>query len=107
MSFVLIILCGCRDVTYVTASGSIVAAAGHNSSGVNVVVWDTLAPPATSRASIMCHEGLLSLYLWGPIYEIFENAYSSRGARKTETINEIVFNPYCDMREKCSSAGLN
>ncbi|CAA0816638.1 transducin family protein / WD-40 repeat family protein, partial [Striga hermonthica] len=45
------------DVTYVTASGSIVAAAGHSSSGVNVVVWDTLAPPATSRASIMCHEG--------------------------------------------------
>ncbi|KAL6495596.1 hypothetical protein OROGR_030159 [Orobanche gracilis] len=46
-----------RDVTYVTASGSIVAAAGYNSSGVNVVIWDTLAPPATSRASIMCHEG--------------------------------------------------
>ncbi|GFP88205.1 dmx-like protein 1 [Phtheirospermum japonicum] len=45
------------DVTYVTASGSIVAAAGYSSSGVNVVIWDTLAPPATSRASIMCHEG--------------------------------------------------
>ncbi|KAL3622261.1 hypothetical protein CASFOL_033672 [Castilleja foliolosa] len=45
------------DVTYVTASASIVAAAGHSSSGVNVVIWDTLAPPATSRASIMCHEG--------------------------------------------------
>ncbi|XP_051144791.1 uncharacterized protein LOC127260850 isoform X2 [Andrographis paniculata] len=45
------------DVTYVTASGSIVAAAGYSSSGVNVVVWDTLAPPATSKASIMCHEG--------------------------------------------------
>ncbi|KAL9176412.1 hypothetical protein ABFS82_02G176700 [Erythranthe guttata] len=45
------------DVTYVTASGSIVAAAGYSSNGVNVVVWDTLAPPATSRASIMCHEG--------------------------------------------------
>ncbi|PIN24548.1 RAVE (regulator of V-ATPase assembly) complex subunit RAV1/DMX protein, WD repeat superfamily [Handroanthus impetiginosus] len=45
------------DATYVTASGSIVAAAGYSSSGLNVVVWDTLAPPATSRASIMCHEG--------------------------------------------------
>ncbi|KAG8391959.1 hypothetical protein BUALT_Bualt01G0241500 [Buddleja alternifolia] len=45
------------DVTYVTVSGSIIAAAGHSSNGVNVVVWDTLAPPATSRASIMCHEG--------------------------------------------------
>ncbi|XP_047938214.1 uncharacterized protein LOC125185681 isoform X1 [Salvia hispanica] len=45
------------DVTYVTASGSIVAAAGYSSNGVNVVVWDTLAPPATSQASIMCHEG--------------------------------------------------
>ncbi|CAN4111428.1 unnamed protein product [Withania somnifera] len=46
-----------RDVTYVTSSGSIIAAAGYSSSGVNVVIWDTLAPPATSRASIMCHEG--------------------------------------------------
>ncbi|XP_057778609.1 uncharacterized protein LOC130997335 isoform X2 [Salvia miltiorrhiza] len=45
------------DVTYVTASGSIIAAAGYSSNGVNVVVWDTLAPPATSQASIMCHEG--------------------------------------------------
>ncbi|XP_020549231.1 uncharacterized protein LOC105173837 isoform X2 [Sesamum indicum] len=45
------------DVTYVTASGSIVAAAGYSSNGVNVVVWDTLAPPTTSQASIMCHEG--------------------------------------------------
>ncbi|KAK4418497.1 Bifunctional fucokinase/fucose pyrophosphorylase [Sesamum alatum] len=45
------------DVTYVTASGSIVAAAGYSSTGVNVVVWDTLAPPTTSQASIMCHEG--------------------------------------------------
>ncbi|KAK4411525.1 DmX-like protein 1 [Sesamum angolense] len=44
------------DVTYVTASGSIVAAAGYSSNGVNVVVWDTLAPPTTSQASIMCHE---------------------------------------------------
>ncbi|EPS66386.1 hypothetical protein M569_08388, partial [Genlisea aurea] len=45
------------DVAYVTGSGSIVAASGYNSNGVNVVVWDTLAPPATSQASIMCHEG--------------------------------------------------
>lgn len=45
------------DVTYVTSSGSIIAAAGCSSNGVNVVIWDTLAPPATSRASIICHEG--------------------------------------------------
>ncbi|XP_022770599.1 uncharacterized protein LOC111313959 isoform X2 [Durio zibethinus] len=45
------------DVTYVTSSGSIIAAAGYSSNGVNVVIWDTLAPPATSRASIICHEG--------------------------------------------------
>lgn len=51
-------MCGCRDVTYVTASGSIVAAAGYSSNGNNVVVWDTLAPSVTSQASIMCHEGL-------------------------------------------------
>ncbi|KAI3818496.1 hypothetical protein L1987_12305 [Smallanthus sonchifolius] len=45
------------DVTYVTSSGSIVAAVGYSSNNVNVVIWDTLAPPITSRASIMCHEG--------------------------------------------------
>ncbi|XVF33142.1 hypothetical protein REPUB_Repub17cG0142900 [Reevesia pubescens] len=45
------------DVTYVTSSGSVIAAAGCSSNGVNVVIWDTLAPPATSRASIICHEG--------------------------------------------------
>lgn len=44
------------DVTYIS-SGSIIAAAGHSSNGVNVVIWDTLAPPSTSRASIVCHEG--------------------------------------------------
>ncbi|KAJ8573092.1 hypothetical protein K7X08_009603 [Anisodus acutangulus] len=49
------------DVTYVTSSGSIIAAAGYSSSGVDVVIWDTLAPPATSRASIMCHEGVHAL----------------------------------------------
>ncbi|WCJ22439.1 transducin family protein / WD-40 repeat family protein [Euphorbia peplus] len=45
------------DVAYVASSGSIVAAAGYSSNGANVVVWDTLAPPTTSRASILCHEG--------------------------------------------------
>ncbi|XP_021635931.2 uncharacterized protein LOC110632123 isoform X2 [Hevea brasiliensis] len=45
------------DVAYVTSSGSVVAAAGYSSNGVNVVVWDTLAPPTTSRASIVRHEG--------------------------------------------------
>ncbi|XP_020264174.1 uncharacterized protein LOC109840081 [Asparagus officinalis] len=45
------------DVAYVAASGSILAAAGHSSNGVSVVVWDTLAPSVTSQASIVCHEG--------------------------------------------------
>ncbi|XP_031374967.1 uncharacterized protein LOC116189446 isoform X2 [Punica granatum] len=45
------------DVTYVTSSGSIIVAAGYSSNNVNVVIWDTLAPPSTSRASIICHEG--------------------------------------------------
>uniref|UniRef100_A0A9I9CN67 RAVE complex protein Rav1 C-terminal domain-containing protein n=1 Tax=Cucumis melo TaxID=3656 RepID=A0A9I9CN67_CUCME len=45
------------DVTYVTSSGSIIAVAGYSSSAVNVVIWDTLAPPKTSQAAIMCHEG--------------------------------------------------
>ncbi|XP_057981006.1 uncharacterized protein LOC131166445 isoform X2 [Malania oleifera] len=45
------------DITYVTSSGSIIAVAGCSSTGVNVVIWDTLAPHATSRASIVCHEG--------------------------------------------------
>lgn len=44
-------------VAYVAASGSILAAAGCSSNGVNVVVWDTLAPPVTSQASLVCHEG--------------------------------------------------
>jgi hypothetical protein len=46
----------CRDVAYIS-SGSIIAAAGNSSNSVNVVIWDTLAPPSTSRASIICHEG--------------------------------------------------
>ncbi|KAG2290538.1 hypothetical protein Bca52824_050142 [Brassica carinata] len=45
------------DVEYISSSGSIVAASGCSSSGANVVVWDTLAPPSTSQASISCHEG--------------------------------------------------
>ncbi|KAJ8748468.1 hypothetical protein K2173_003364 [Erythroxylum novogranatense] len=45
------------DVTYVAASGSVIAAAGYNSNGINAVIWDTLAPPTTSQANIFCHEG--------------------------------------------------
>lgn len=50
---------GYRDVAYVSASGSVVASAGYSSNGANVVIWDTLSPPATSQTSIMCHEGML------------------------------------------------
>nr|CAD1824307.1 unnamed protein product [Ananas comosus var. bracteatus] len=45
------------DVAYVGANGSIVAAAGFSSNGVNLVIWDTLAPPSTCQASVVCHEG--------------------------------------------------
>ncbi|KAF5197700.1 Dmx-like protein [Thalictrum thalictroides] len=45
------------DVTYVAASGSVIAAAGYSSNDVNVVIWDTLAPNTTSQASLICHEG--------------------------------------------------
>ncbi|XP_043715744.1 uncharacterized protein LOC122664110 [Telopea speciosissima] len=45
------------DVSYVAGSGSIIAAAGCSSNGVNVVIWDTLAPSTTSQASLICHEG--------------------------------------------------
>ncbi|PIA28838.1 hypothetical protein AQUCO_06600041v1 [Aquilegia coerulea] len=45
------------DVTYVAASGSVIAAAGYSSDDVNVVIWDTLAPNTTSQASLICHEG--------------------------------------------------
>lgn len=45
------------DIDYVAASGSIIAAAGSNTNGVNVVLWDTLAPRGTSQASLVCHEG--------------------------------------------------
>ncbi|TXG63047.1 hypothetical protein EZV62_010041 [Acer yangbiense] len=41
-----------------TSSGSVIAASGHSSNGVNVVIWETLAPPTTSRASIISHEGI-------------------------------------------------
>ncbi|KAK3194598.1 hypothetical protein Dsin_025908 [Dipteronia sinensis] len=40
------------DVTYITSSGSVIAASGHSSNGVNVFIWDTLAAPA-----IFSHEG--------------------------------------------------
>lgn len=56
-SLVDIVAIGCRDITYIPASGSIVAASGYGSDGFNAVIWDTLAPPSTSRASIKCHEG--------------------------------------------------
>lgn len=39
-------------------SGSILAAAGCSTNGVNVVLWDTMAPPATCQASLFCHEGI-------------------------------------------------
>ncbi|CAK7348696.1 unnamed protein product [Dovyalis caffra] len=45
------------DVTYITSSGSVIAATGYSSIGANVVIWDTLAPPMTAQASIFCHEG--------------------------------------------------
>ncbi|CAA7044358.1 unnamed protein product [Microthlaspi erraticum] len=45
------------DIEYISSSGSIVAATGYSSSGVNVVLWDTQAPPSTSQASVTCHEG--------------------------------------------------
>nr|DAD17949.1 TPA_asm: hypothetical protein HUJ06_019412 [Nelumbo nucifera] len=45
------------DASYVAPSGSIIAAAGYSSNGVNVVIWDTLAPSSTSQASLICHEG--------------------------------------------------
>ncbi|TVU34091.1 hypothetical protein EJB05_15917, partial [Eragrostis curvula] len=45
------------DVAYVSASGSVVAAAGSSANGANVVIWDSLSPPATCQTSIMCHEG--------------------------------------------------
>lgn len=45
------------DVAYLGANGSVVAATGHSSNCLNVVVWDTLAPPSTSQVSLACHEG--------------------------------------------------
>ncbi|CAI0469651.1 unnamed protein product [Linum tenue] len=59
------------DVAYVGSSGSVVAAAGYSSNGVNVVIWDTLAPPTTSRASIICHEG------GARSISVFDNDFSS------------------------------
>ncbi|KAL5998897.1 hypothetical protein ACLOJK_009845 [Asimina triloba] len=45
------------DVAHVAASGSILAATGYSSNNASLVIWDTLAPPASSRASVLCHEG--------------------------------------------------
>lgn len=45
------------DCVYVGAGGSVVAAAGLTQSGANVTLWDTLAPPNSSRASAICHDG--------------------------------------------------
>ncbi|KAJ7555420.1 hypothetical protein O6H91_05G036700 [Diphasiastrum complanatum] len=45
------------DVKFVGASGGIIAATGSSQSGENLVIWDTLAPPASSRVSVVCHEG--------------------------------------------------
>ncbi|KAH7658006.1 RAVE complex protein Rav1 C-terminal protein [Dioscorea alata] len=45
------------DVAYLGTSGSVVAATGYSSNCLNVVVWDTLAPPSTSQVSLACHEG--------------------------------------------------
>ncbi|WVZ70093.1 hypothetical protein U9M48_018789 [Paspalum notatum var. saurae] len=45
------------DVAYLSASGSVVASAGCSSNGANIVIWDTLSPPATCQTSILCHEG--------------------------------------------------
>lgn len=52
-----------RDVTYFSSSGSIIAVAGYSPNNINVVIWDTLAPPTTSRASILCHEGFTLIFV--------------------------------------------
>lgn len=51
------LLFGFRDVTYFPSSGSIIAVAGYSTNNINVIIWDTLAPPTTSQATILCHEG--------------------------------------------------
>ena len=45
------------DALFVGGGGSVVAAAGLSPSGANIVVWDSLAPPASSRLAATCHEG--------------------------------------------------
>lgn len=63
---------GFSDVAYVAASGSIIAAAGCSANGANIVVWDTLAPPVTSQASIVCHEGVhMQMYRFFEMAPIF------------------------------------
>jgi WD40 repeat protein len=41
----------------VGASGSVIAAAGLSPTNENIVLWDTLAPPTSSRAAVHCHDG--------------------------------------------------
>ena len=53
-----------RDVTYFPSSGSIIAVSGYSSNNFNVVIWDTLAPATTSRASILCHEGSALIFCY-------------------------------------------
>ncbi|XP_078431555.1 transducin family protein / WD-40 repeat family protein isoform X2 [Wolffia australiana] len=44
-------------VAFIAGSGSIIAAAGHNTTNANVVIWDTLVPPSASHTFLTCHEG--------------------------------------------------
>lgn len=100
-----LIIMGCRDVTYVTASGSIVAAAGYSSTGVNVVVWDTLAPPSTSQASIMCHDGMCSLQMFCYNYSchvIAENTNFYISLRSVNNQPQIVLKSVgCQIMSQC------
>ncbi|KAJ0110941.1 hypothetical protein Patl1_00628 [Pistacia atlantica] len=74
------------DVTYITSSGSVIAAAGHSSSGINVVIWDTLAPPTSSRASIICHEGFF-LY---PVKDFKTSIGWKSGARSISVFDNNI-----------------
>lgn len=47
----------CSDLAFVGASGSVIAAAGLSPNNENVILWDTLAPPSSSRAAVHCHDG--------------------------------------------------
>lgn len=54
---ILLCLRHCRDAAFVGGSGFLVAATGMSVTGDNLIVWDTLAPPTSSRASVACHDG--------------------------------------------------